>query len=49
MEAIIAARERGGPFRDLFDFCARVDGRKLNKRALEALVRAGAMDRLGPA
>ncbi|HEX4881849.1 MAG TPA: DNA polymerase III subunit alpha [Porticoccaceae bacterium] len=49
VEAIIAAREQGGPFRDLFDFCARVDGRRLNKRVLDALVRAGAMDSLGPA
>ncbi|MFZ5652973.1 MAG: DNA polymerase III subunit alpha [Pseudomonadota bacterium] len=48
VEAIIAAREAGGPFRDLFDFCARVDARRLNKRVLEALVRAGAMDGLGP-
>ena len=29
--AIIVAREEGGPFKDLFDFCARVDGRKVNK------------------
>jgi DNA polymerase-3 subunit alpha len=48
VEAIIAARDAGGPFRDLFDFCARVDPRRLNKRVLEALVRAGAMDALGP-
>ena len=48
VEAIIAAREAGGPFRDLFDFCARVDARRLNKRVLEALIRAGAMDALGP-
>ncbi len=47
IEAIIAARA-GGPFKDLFDFCDRVDGRKINKRALEALVRSGAMDNLGP-
>ena len=48
MEAIIAARTQGGPFLDLFDFCARVDARKLNKRALEALIRSGAADNLGP-
>jgi len=43
VDAIIAAREQG-PFRDLFDFCARVDTRKINKRALEALIRCGALD-----
>lgn len=44
--AIITARESGGPFRDLFDFCQRVEPRKLNKRVLEALVRCGAFDQL---
>ena len=47
--AIIAARTEGGAFKDLFDFCARVDGRKVNKRGLEAMVRAGAFDEIGPA
>ena len=47
VEAILAARQ-DRPFTDLFDFCARVDSRKLNKRSLEALVRSGAFDRLGP-
>ncbi len=46
--AIIAARTEGGAFKDLFDFCARVDGRKVNKRGLEAMVRAGAFDEIGP-
>ena len=46
--AIIAARTEGGAFNDLFDFCARVDGRKVNKRGLEAMVRAGAFDEIGP-
>jgi DNA polymerase-3 subunit alpha len=46
VESIVAAREAGGPFTDLFDFCARIDTRKLNKRAMEALVRCGALDRL---
>ena len=46
--SIISARDAGGPFRDLFDFCARVDPRKVNKRALEALIRSGAADNLGP-
>ena len=48
VESIIAARSEAGPFRDLFDFCARVDGRKVNKRALEALIRSGALDSIGP-
>ena len=46
-EAIVAAREDGGAFTDLLDFCKRVDSSKLNKRALEALVHAGALDALG--
>ena len=48
VENIIAARTEGGPFKDMFDFCARVDGRKVNKRALEAMVRSGALDEIGP-
>ncbi|CAN5356306.1 DNA polymerase III subunit alpha [soil metagenome] len=40
----IAARQSGGPFKSLFDFAARVDRRMVNKRVLEALVRAGAFD-----
>lgn len=48
IEAIIAAREIGGKFTDLFDFCARVDLKKTNKRVLEKLIKAGAMDNLGP-
>ncbi|HUH38198.1 MAG TPA: DNA polymerase III subunit alpha, partial [Spongiibacteraceae bacterium] len=47
VESIIAARNSGGPFANLFDFCARTDPRKVNKRALEALIRAGAFDSLG--
>ena len=53
VEAIVAAREGrsgegGGPFRSLFDFCARVDRKAVNKRAVEALVKAGAFDGLHP-
>jgi DNA polymerase III subunit alpha len=48
IEAIIKAREEGGPFVDLFDFCARLDLKKTNKRVLERLVKSGAMDNLGP-
>ncbi|MGH8213812.1 MAG: OB-fold nucleic acid binding domain-containing protein, partial [Rhodanobacteraceae bacterium] len=45
-EAIVAERERGGTFRDLADFCARIDPGKLNKRVLEALINSGAVDAL---
>ena len=48
IEAIISAREQYGQFTDLFDFCAKVDLRKINRRVLEKLVLAGAMDQLGP-
>ncbi|WP_114689912.1 DNA polymerase III subunit alpha [Polynucleobacter necessarius] len=44
--SIVKARETGGPFKDLFDFCARVDRRQVNRRAIEALMRAGAFDSL---
>ena len=46
--AITDERRAAGPFRTLFDFCRRVDARRVNRRALEALIRAGALDRLGP-
>ncbi|MDQ3563987.1 MAG: DNA polymerase III subunit alpha [Pseudomonadota bacterium] len=48
IEAMIAVRDSGGAFRDLFDLCLRVDARKANRRVLEALIQAGAMDGLGP-
>ncbi len=48
IESILDAREQGGTFRDLFDFCNRVDLKKLNKRVMEKLILSGAMDRLGP-
>src|SRR5690606_3302663 len=47
VESIILARG-SKPFVDLFDFCSRVDLRRVNKRALEALIRAGALDTIGP-
>ena len=46
--AIVEARVEGGAFSDLFDFCRRVDGKRMNKRTLEALIRSGALDNLGP-
>lgn len=48
IEAIIAAREEGGPFKSLFDFCNRVDRSRINKRVVEALIKAGAFDKLHP-
>jgi len=48
IQAVVAARESGGPFRDLFDFCRRVDKRAVNRRVVEALVRAGAFDAIEP-
>jgi DNA polymerase-3 subunit alpha len=47
IEGIVEARDRDGPFRDLFDFCRRIDMKKANRRVLESLIRAGALDRLG--
>ena len=48
IEGIVKARSEGGGFKDLFDFCERVDSKSLNKRVLEALIRSGAVDLLGP-
>ena len=47
VESILEAR-KDGPFVDLFDFCARIDLKKLNKRVIEKLICAGALDTLGP-
>jgi DNA polymerase-3 subunit alpha len=44
VENIIEAREKDGPFKDMVDLCNRVDLRMVNKRLLEGLVKAGAMD-----
>lgn len=44
MQSVIESREQQGDFKDIFDFCHRIDLKKLNKRTLEALIRAGAMD-----
>ena len=43
VEAIVAARA-SGPFRDLAEFCVRVDAKKANRRVVEALIRCGALD-----
>ena len=47
IEAMLAAREADGPFADLWDFCRRIDLHKVNRRVLEAMIRAGALDELG--
>lgn len=47
MQSVIDSRQKEGPYRDLFDFCHRIDLKKINKRTLEALIRAGALDCLG--
>ena len=47
VEAIIAARERGGAFSSIWDFCERVDARAVNKRAVECLIKCGALDSTG--
>ncbi len=46
-EAIVAARQKHGPFRDLFDFCERVDAGACNRATIETLIKAGAFDSLG--
>jgi DNA polymerase III subunit alpha len=47
VEAIKAARAEGGPFESIWDFCARVDPRAVNKRAIEALIKCGALGSTG--
>jgi DNA polymerase-3 subunit alpha len=47
MEAAISERERGGPFKSLEDFCARVDGKRISRKAIECLVKSGAFDACG--
>ncbi len=47
VEAILQARQLPGPFRSLQDFCERVDLRQVGKRALECLVKVGALDAFG--
>ncbi len=46
-EAIVAERQKGGPYRDLFDFCERVDPAACNRAAIETLIKAGAFDAFG--
>jgi DNA polymerase-3 subunit alpha len=48
VESIVKAREEGEKFSDIFDFCGRVDLRAVNRRTVENLIMAGAMDEIGP-
>jgi len=48
VEEILRAREAEGPFQNLFDFCRRVDKHAVNRRTIEALIRAGAFDTIEP-
>ena len=47
VEALIAERAANGPYQNLNDFCRRVDHEKINRRALEAMIKSGAMDAFG--
>ena len=47
IQSTLNARKREGRFRDLFEFCERVDLRLVNKRVVEALIKCGALDSLG--
>jgi DNA polymerase-3 subunit alpha len=46
IENILACREEDGPFKTLYDFCSRINGKKVNRRVVEALVKCGAFDAL---
>ncbi|MEO1473107.1 MAG: DNA polymerase III subunit alpha, partial [Pseudomonadota bacterium] len=48
MKGVVAERQRGGPFKDLHDFADRIDPKDVNKKCLEQLARAGALDALEP-
>ncbi len=49
IESILEAREQGGPFLSLVDFCKRVDLFRANRKVLESLIKCGALDSLGVA
>ena len=44
VDRIVEARNEGGDFGSLYDFCARLDGRRVNRRAIESLIRSGSFD-----
>ncbi|MDX1614196.1 MAG: DNA polymerase III subunit alpha, partial [Candidatus Promineifilaceae bacterium] len=47
IEVVLEARDDGGPFSDLADFCERVDLRRVGKRALESMIKVGVFDEWG--
>ncbi len=47
IDKLIAEREANGPYSSLYDFCTRLHGRDLNRRAVEGLIKCGALDGLG--
>lgn len=47
VQTLVAEREAGGEYKDLFEFCARIEKKSLNKRAIEALIYSGAFDIFG--
>ncbi len=47
VESIVTGRRNSAPYKNLLDFCRRVDTKKLNKRSMEALIKSGALDELG--
>ncbi|TAJ51656.1 MAG: DNA polymerase III subunit alpha [Nevskiaceae bacterium] len=47
VEGIVAERDANGPYKDLFDFCRRIDTKRCNKKVMEALVYSGALDGFG--
>ncbi len=46
-DAIVRERERGGEYKDLYDFCKRLSGKEVNKRIIESFIKAGAFDGMG--
>ncbi len=48
VESILAARQESGPFKSLYDFCERVELSAVNRRMIESLIKAGALDSLAP-
>ena len=48
VDAIVKQRTLTGPYRDIFDFCRRVDSEQVNKRCVESLIMAGCFDHMGP-
>ncbi len=48
IESVLEVRKEDGPFKSFFDFCERVDHRKVNRRVIESLIKCGAFDSIGP-